>query len=111
VVPFTDKEASMTTTTRRLLALGATCAALAPAAAIATAQTPAGVPTSAQCEALKVRLVQDSNGVKRPLDASTTAQLAACDHAYGGDKGGPLSGAGGPRPSKPTGPASGSKVA
>ena len=100
----------MPTITKRLLALGAACTALAPAAAIATAQAPAAVPARAQCQALKLRLVQNSNGVKRPLDASTTAQLAACDHAYGGDKGGPLPAAGGPPPNKQTGPASGTKV-
>ena len=101
----------MTTLTKRLLALAAVSASLAPAAGVAIASGAAPAATRAQCNQLKQRLeAQAQSGTKPQLDASTRAQLAACDRAYGGDKGGPPLNPGGPRPPKTQRPASGSKA-
>lgn len=111
MVIFTDKERHVTATTARLLAADAPREALAPAAAIATAAAPGGVPTSAaQCDALNQRRVQESYR-HRPLDASTVAQFSACDHACSGDSGGTRPGAGGPLASEPQGRSSRTEVA
>ena len=94
-----------------LLELGAACTALASAITIATAHGPARVFTLAQCTALRKRSAEDSSGIKRSLDPSTTSQLAACDNAYGGDKGVTASNEAAPPPTEPDARSSGNSGA